>query len=85
MRLENHIKEIYVFDEEYTTKRDTKTTENQGRGEWEGINVHAGLLLVLVFMGKLFFRKRVAEAVGWERGANAQCQVVDIVQDGLWQ
>ena len=38
MRLDNHIKEIHLFDEEYTTKSDKKTTENQDGDEWEGVN-----------------------------------------------
>jgi len=51
-------------------------TEMNGKG----LTVHAGLLPVLTFMGKLLFRKRVQEAVHKERGANAQYQVVDVVE-----
>lgn len=46
----------------------------------KGLTVHAGLLPVLTFMDKLLFRKRVQEAVHKERGANAQYQVVDVVE-----
>src|SRR3989304_6781799 len=38
LRLENQVKEVPLFDEEYTTKRDKKTTENQDGDEWEGTN-----------------------------------------------
>ena len=51
-------------------------TEMNGKG----LTVHAGLLPVLTFMGKLLFRHRIQEAVGKERGANAQYQMVDAVQ-----
>ena len=51
-------------------------TEMNGKG----LTVHAGLLPVLTFMEKLLFRKRVQEAVGMERGANAQYQIVDAMQ-----
>ena len=51
-------------------------TEMNGKG----LTVHAGLLPVLTFMGKLLFRKRIQEAVRKERGANAQYQFVDAVQ-----
>ncbi len=42
--------------------------------------MHAGLLPVLTFMGKLLFRQRVQETVRKERGANARYQMVDGVQ-----
>ena len=51
-------------------------TEMNGKG----LTVHAGLLPVLTFMGKLLFRERIHEAVRKERGANAQYQFVDAVQ-----
>lgn len=51
-------------------------TEMNGKG----LTVHAGLLPVLTFMGKLLFRQRVQEAICKERGANAQYQMVDAVQ-----
>lgn len=51
-------------------------TEMSGKG----LTVHAGLLPALTFMGKLLFRKRIQEAVRKERGANAQYQIVDVVQ-----
>ena len=38
LRRDNHIKEIHFFDEEYTTKRDKKATENQDGDEREGLN-----------------------------------------------
>jgi len=38
LRIENNVKEVHLFDEEYTTKRDKKTTENQDGDEREGIN-----------------------------------------------
>ncbi len=43
-------------------------TEMSGKG----LKVHAGLLPVLTFMGKLLFRQRIQEAIRKERGANAQ-------------
>ncbi|QII10783.1 hypothetical protein KsCSTR_14040 [Candidatus Kuenenia stuttgartiensis] len=46
----------------------------------KGLTVHAGLLPVLNFMGKLMFRERVHEAVHKDRGANARYQFVDAVQ-----
>ena len=59
------------------TRRQPKIkTEMNGKG----LTVHAGLLPVLTFMEKLLFRKRVEEAVGRERGANAQYQIVDAMQ-----
>ena len=59
------------------TRRQPKIkTEMNGKG----LTVHAGLLPVITFMEKLFFRKRVQEAVSRKRGANAQYQIVDIVQ-----
>ena len=51
-------------------------TEMNGKG----LTVHAGLLPVLTFMGKLLFRQRMQEAVHQERGANTQYQFVDAVQ-----
>ncbi|TLD41650.1 MAG: hypothetical protein JETT_2076 [Candidatus Jettenia ecosi] len=36
LRIENNFKEFYLFDGEYTTKRDKKATENQDRGK--GVN-----------------------------------------------
>jgi len=51
-------------------------TEMNGKG----LTVHAGLLPVTTFMEKLFFRKRVQEAVSRKRGVNAQYQIVDVVQ-----
>ena len=61
-----------------------KETRSQPKVKMEmngkGLTVHAGLLPVLTFMGKLFFRKRVQEAVSRKRGANAQYQIVDVVQ-----
>jgi len=51
-------------------------TEMNGKG----LTVHAGLLPVLTFMGKLLFRQRIQEAVRKERGANARYQFVDAVQ-----
>jgi len=51
-------------------------TEMDGKG----LTVHAGLLPVLTFMGKLLFRQRIQEAVRKERGANARYQFVDAVQ-----
>ncbi len=51
-------------------------TEMNGKG----LTVHAGLLPVLTFMGKLLFRERIDEAVHKERGANAEYQFIDIVQ-----
>ncbi|MFN3530932.1 MAG: IS1380 family transposase, partial [Candidatus Brocadia sp.] len=51
-------------------------TEMNGKG----LTVHAGLLPVLTFMGKLSFRQRIQEAVRKERGANARYQFVDAVQ-----
>ena len=38
MRIGNNVKEVHLFDEEYTTKRGEKTAENQDGDEWEGIN-----------------------------------------------
>lgn len=59
------------------TRRQPKvTTEMNGKG----LTVHAGLLPVLTFMGKLLFRERIHEAVHKERGANAQYEFTDIVQ-----
>ncbi|OOP55458.1 MAG: hypothetical protein AYP45_14665 [Candidatus Brocadia carolinensis] len=46
----------------------------------KGLTVHAGLLPVLTFMGKLLFRQRIQEAVGKEREANAPYQMVDAMQ-----
>ena len=51
-------------------------TEMNGKG----LTAHAGLLPVLTFMEKLLFRKRVQEAIGRGRGANAQYQIVDAMQ-----
>jgi hypothetical protein len=51
-------------------------TEMSGKG----LTVHAGLLPVLTFMGKLLFRQRVQETVRKERGANARYQMVGGVQ-----
>ncbi|MBF8278317.1 MAG: hypothetical protein HW390_3390 [Candidatus Brocadiaceae bacterium] len=60
-----------------TTRRQPKIkTEMNGKG----LTVYAGLLPVITFMVKLFFRNRVQEAVSRKRGANAQYQIVDIVQ-----
>lgn len=42
--------------------------------------VHAGLLPVLTFMGKLVFMQRIQEAVSKERGANARYQLVHAEQ-----
>ena len=59
------------------TRRQPKIkTEMNGKG----LTVHAGLLPVITFMEKLFFRNRVQEAVSRKRGANAQYQIVDVVQ-----
>src|SRR3972149_6854903 len=59
------------------SKRQPKIkTEMNGKG----LTVHAGLLPVLNFMGKLMFRERVHEAVHKKRGANAKYQFVDAVQ-----
>ena len=44
LRLDNHIKEIHFFDEEYITKSDKKTTENQDGDEWEGFNSTCGVV-----------------------------------------
>jgi len=74
LRLENHIKEIHLFDKEYTTKRDTKTTENQDTDEWGGINGTCRVVTGNTFMEKLFFRKRVQKAAGRERDVNAELQ-----------
>lgn len=49
-------------------------TEMSGKG----LTVHAGLLPVLTFMGKLLFRQRVQEAVRKERGGKCT------VSDGWW-
>ena len=38
LRIKNKGKENHFFDEEYTTKRDKKATENQDGDEWEGVN-----------------------------------------------
>jgi len=51
-------------------------TEMRGKG----FTVHAGLLPVLNFMGKLLFRKVVGAAVRKERGANPKYEFVDAVQ-----
>jgi len=51
-------------------------TEMNGKG----LTVHAGLLPVLTFVGKLLFRERIHDAVDKERGANAEYQFADIVQ-----
>lgn len=51
-------------------------TEMSGKG----LTVHAGLLPVLTFMGKLLFRQKIQEAVGNERGTNARYQIVDAIQ-----
>jgi len=59
-----------------TRKQPKINTEMSGKG----LTVHAGLLPVLTFMGKLLFMERIQEAVHKERGANAQYQFVDIVQ-----
>lgn len=59
-----------------TRKQPKVTTEMNGKG----LTVHAGLLPVLTFMGKLLFRERIHEAVHKERGANAQYEFTDIVQ-----
>ncbi|OOP57402.1 MAG: hypothetical protein AYP45_03545 [Candidatus Brocadia carolinensis] len=42
--------------------------------------VHAGLSPVLTFMGNLLFRQGIQDAVGKEREANAQYQMVDAMQ-----
>ena len=55
-----------------TRKQPKIKTEMNGKG----LTVHAGLLPVITFMEKLFFRKkRVQEAVSRKRGANAQVQI----------
>ncbi len=46
------------MNEEYTTKRDKKTTENQDGNNEKGLIVHAGLLPILTFTEKSLFRKR---------------------------
>ncbi len=51
-------------------------TEMNGKG----LTVHAGLLPVFTFMGKLLFRERIHDAVDKERGANAEYQFADRVQ-----
>lgn len=38
MRLCDICKGVHLFDEEYTTRRNKKTTENQNGDEWEGID-----------------------------------------------
>ena len=59
------------------TRRQPKIkTEMNGRG----LTVHAGVLPVLTFMGKLMFRERIEEAVPKERGANAKYRFIDAVQ-----
>lgn len=51
-------------------------TEMSGKG----LTVNAGLLPVLNFMDRLYFRKAVEVAVHKKRGANARYQFVDAVQ-----
>lgn len=46
---ENILNEIHLFCEEYNTKRQQNTTENQGGDEREGLTLHAGLLPVLQY------------------------------------
>lgn len=59
-------------------RRQPKIIKTEMRGK--ELTVHAGRLSALTFMGKLLFRQRVQEAIRKERGANAQCQIVDAVQ-----
>lgn len=59
-----------------TRKQPKIKTEMTGKG----LTVHAGLLPVVTFMGKLLFRKKIEEAVRRERGANARYQFVDAVE-----
>ena len=59
-----------------TRKQPKIKTEMTGKG----LTVHAGLLAVVTFMGKLLFRKKIEEAVRRERGANARYQFVDAVE-----
>ncbi|SOH05169.1 hypothetical protein KSMBR1_2682 [Candidatus Kuenenia stuttgartiensis] len=49
----------------------------------KGLTVHAGLLPVLNFMGKLMFRERVHEAVHKDRGANARLLSPTINEPGI--
>lgn len=62
LRLENNVKEVHLFDEEYTTKREKNQPKIMTKMNGKGLTVHAGLLPVLTFMEKLLFRKR-AQAV----------------------
>ncbi len=64
------------------TKRDTRIQQKikMEMSSGKGLIVHAWLLPVLNFMGKLLFRKMVGEAIRKERGANAKYEFVDAVQ-----
>lgn len=65
-----------IIAEKAVRKQPKINTEMNGKG----LTVHAGLLPVLTFMGKLIFRERIHKAVHKERGANVQYEFVDIVQ-----
>jgi hypothetical protein len=51
LRIENNVKEIHLFDEEYTTKRGKKKPKIKTEMNGKGLTVHAGLLPVLTENG----------------------------------
>ncbi|GAB61577.1 MAG: hypothetical protein DWB56_14990 [Candidatus Jettenia sp.] len=61
MRIENNFKEFYLFDGEYTTKRDKKATENQDRGNRVNDKGKNHQVSVMAKMEKLFIAKTIIQ------------------------